>query len=91
MVLDMKIDSNLSHPWLEPIGRAAEEATPPDKPAEAKQAQAAFPEDRFTPSSTAADPSRAEKVQRLQAAINDGRYNVSAEDLADAILRDWKA
>ena len=91
MVLSMKIDSNLSNPWLDSIGRAAEDTTPGSKQAEKNSAQVEFPQDRFTPSQAPTDQSHAEKVAALQNAVNDGTYSVSAEDIADAILREWNA
>jgi flagellar biosynthesis anti-sigma factor FlgM len=92
----MKIDGNLPNPWLDALTRPKTEETKATAPAASNSVpdqgtKAQLPDDRVDVSSSPADTGRSEKVQALQQAIANGTYQVSSEDIADAILRDWKA
>jgi flagellar biosynthesis anti-sigma factor FlgM len=92
----LKIDNYVSNPWLDPVSRpktegsAAVASTASGSPDRNAATKSAFPEDSVHVSSVASDDVRANKVEALQRALAAGTYQVSTEDIADAILRDWK-
>lgn len=87
----MKIDSNLSNPWLESIGRSTTDNVPASgKSVDVKQASPEFPDDTLSISNASGEDIRADKVEALQSAIANGSYEVSAESIADAIVREWQ-
>ena len=93
----MRVDSNLPNPWLESLtsskteshktngGSAPSHAHVEDHGAED------LPADSFAIKSPALDTPRADKIEALQRAIAGGAYDVSAENIADAMIRDWQA
>jgi flagellar biosynthesis anti-sigma factor FlgM len=87
----MKVDSNLSNPWLESIGRSTTDSVPANsKSIDAKQTSPEFPDDTLSIRNAPGGDIRADKVEALQSAIANGTYDVSAESIADAIVREWQ-
>jgi flagellar biosynthesis anti-sigma factor FlgM len=88
----MKITNNPPNPWLDAVGRSktSEGAPPAGKAADEKPNQAEFPADHLEIRNAPGDEMRSAKVERLQRAIASGHYQVSSEDIAQAMLRDWQ-
>lgn len=87
----MRVTDNLLNPWLDQVGQAKNDpAVRAENKSEGKQ-PASLPSDELSVRNGAGDEVRADKVAALQRAVAGGNYTVSAEDLADAMLRDWQA
>jgi len=86
----MKVDSNLSNPWLECIGRPTDGLPATSKSIDGKQVSPEFPDDTLSITSAPEGDIRADKVEALQSAIANGSYEVSADSIAEAMVREWQ-
>ena len=87
----MKIDNYLPNPWLDALPSKTDGPTASTgRASDEKQTQTAFPSDIFDAKNTVSTDIRADKVEALQRVIASGAYQVSAENIADSMLRDWQ-
>ena len=87
----MRVTDNLLNPWLDQVGQSKNDAAVrTENKSDAKQQPSALPGDELNVRNAAGDEIRADKVAALQRAMAGGTYTVSAEDVADAMLRDWQ-
>jgi anti-sigma28 factor (negative regulator of flagellin synthesis) len=87
----MRVTDNLLNPWLDQVGQSKNDpAARTENKSDAKQQASALPGDELMVRNVAGDEIRADKVAALQRAVASGTYTVPAEELADAMLRDWQ-
>lgn len=94
----MRVDNNLPNPWLDSSVSLKTEnqrtggATAPNSvPVDDLRTATELPADSLEIKSPALDAPRMDKIEALQRAIAGGTYNISAENIADAMIRDWQA